>query len=69
MELIDLQELAFNKKIVEDAAIHQKRSYIAAFSINSTDYTSIFTEALEIADSLGLMNHPELYLIWIEVWA
>lgn len=65
-ELSDLRRFVSNN--ASDNAINWDKAYVAAFSINWTRYNQIFDNVLNSEYINPLLNYPEIYLIWVEVW-
>lgn len=64
-ELSDLKNFT-SKKAIDNTIVHRK-AYAAAFSVNGTDYKSIFDKILKSKNIDQLLDYPELYLIGIEI--
>ncbi len=68
----DMKELSDLRKFVSENAtlnaVNWKKSYVAAFSINWTNYDSIFDNIMNSNYIDSLLCSPEVYLIWVEIW-
>ncbi|MDD2871055.1 MAG: hypothetical protein PHS49_03615 [Candidatus Gracilibacteria bacterium] len=67
----DMKELSDLRKFVSENAtlnaVNGKKSYVAAFSINGTNYDSIFDNIMNSNYIDSLLCSPEVYLIGVEI--
>lgn len=65
MELTDLKHFTSRESI--NKALEDKKAFVAAFSINSDNPSSIIENALSSVHIDDLLVYDELYIIGIEV--
>ena len=64
-DLIHLRNFASCKAV--ENAMNQKKAFVAAFSLNGTQFERIFNTVLTSSRIEPLLEYPELYIIGVEI--